>query len=147
MCKFVAEVGISDFFMVGGDFRGAWKSAPAQLFTRIFLDAISPEVFRQACTSQLLVNDELYSQPMDLVLMVEREAKEWPRTHRLLIHASMCTKNQDYYYSGSRGYQQRSSVCNRRHLFPSSGGGIKQDRARYTCRLIERPASRGEQGV
>ena len=135
MCKFVAEVGISDFFMVEGDFRGAWKSAPAQLFTRTFLDAISPEVFRQACTSQLLVNDELYSQPMDLFLMVEREAKEWPRTHRLLVHASVSTNNHYYYYSGSRGYQQRSSVRNRCHFFPSSGDGVKQNRATYT-RLI-----------
>ena len=83
-------------FMVEGDFRGTWKSAPAQLFTRIFLDAISPEVFRQACTSQLPVNDELYSQPMDLFLMVEREAKEWPRTHRLLVHTSMSTDNHNY---------------------------------------------------
>ena len=141
ICEFVAEVGISDFFMVGGDFRGAWKSAPAQLFTRIFLDAISPEVFRQACTSQLLVNDELYSQPMDLFLMVEREAKEWPRTHLLLIHASMSTNNHDCHYSGRRGYQQRSFVSNRCHFFPSSGGGVKQDRARYTGRLIERDAS------
>ena len=66
MCEFVAEVGISDFFMVGGDFRGAWKSEPAQRFTGIFLDAISPEDFRQACTSQLLVNDGLYSQAKDL---------------------------------------------------------------------------------
>ena len=56
MCKFVAEVGISDYLMVGGNFRGAWKSAPAQLFTRIFLDAISPGVFRQACTSRVPVN-------------------------------------------------------------------------------------------
>ena len=89
MCKFFAEVGISVFFMVGGDFRGAWQSAPAQHFTRIFLDAISPVVFRQACTSQLLVNDELYSQSIYLFSMAEREAKEWPRTHRLLVHTSV----------------------------------------------------------
>ena len=79
--------------------------------------------------------------------MVESEAKEWPRTHRLLVHASMSPNNQDYSYSGSRGYQQRSSVSNRCHFVPSSGDGVKQDRARYTGRLIERQASQGEQEV
>ena len=86
MCKCAAEAGTVDFFMVRG-IRGSWKSAPAQLFTRIFLDKISPEVFRHACISQLMVNDELYSRPMDLFL-VERDEKNWPKTHRLLVHSS-----------------------------------------------------------
>ena len=59
----------------------------------------------------------------------------------------MSTDNHGCHYSGSRGYQQRSSLSNRSHLFPSSGGGVKQDRAGYTGRLIERQASQGEQGV
>ena len=65
----VAEAGTVDFFMVG-DVRGSWKSAPAKLFTRIFLDATSPEVFRHACMSQLMFNDEIY-----IFLIVAREAK------------------------------------------------------------------------
>ena len=79
--------------------------------------------------------------------MVEREAKEWPRTHRLLVHASMSTESRDHHYSGSRVYQQRSSVSPRSHLFPSSGDRVKQDRAGYTGRLIERDFSQREQGV
>ena len=80
---------------------------------------------------------------MDLFLMVERETKECPRTHRLLVYASMSADH----YSGSRGYQQMPSVSTRSHFFPSSGDGVKQDRAGYTGRLIERQASQGEQGV
>ena len=45
VCKFVAELGTIDFFMVGGDVRGSWGSAPAQLFTLTYLEAVSPEVF------------------------------------------------------------------------------------------------------
>ena len=43
MCTFVAEAGTVDFFMVG-DVRGSWKSAPALIFTLIFLDVRSPQV-------------------------------------------------------------------------------------------------------
>ena len=43
MYKFVAEAGTVDFFVVG-DVPGAWKSAPAQLFTRISLEAIGSEI-------------------------------------------------------------------------------------------------------
>ena len=59
MCTFVAEAGTIEFFMVGGDVRGSWKSAPARLLTHTFSDATSPEVLRHACTSQLIVNDDL----------------------------------------------------------------------------------------
>ena len=45
MCTFVAEAGTIEFFMVGGDVRGSWGSAPAQLFTLTYLEAVSPEVF------------------------------------------------------------------------------------------------------
>ena len=114
MCKFVAEPRTIEFFMVGGDVRGSWKSALAQLFTRTFLEAISPEVLRYACTSQLIVNADLYSQPMDLFLMVERQAKNWPTTHRLLVHSSMSVGRQ------MRGNSCQSSVENlnsHRNLF------------------------------
>ena len=75
MCKFVDEEGVMDFFMIGGDVNGSWKPASAQLFPRIFLDAISPDMFRQACISRLILNDDLYTQPMDLSLMVDHEAE------------------------------------------------------------------------
>ena len=51
MCNLVAEAGSTEFFMNDGDVDGSWKAAPAQLFTRIFLDASSPDVFRHACMS------------------------------------------------------------------------------------------------
>ena len=35
MCKFVAEAGMIKVFMVGGDVRGSWKSAPAQRFSPV----------------------------------------------------------------------------------------------------------------
>lgn len=73
--EFVAEPGPANFFMIDGDAIGSWKPAPAQTFTRIFSDAISPGMFRHACTSRLIVNDELYARPMDLFLMVKREAE------------------------------------------------------------------------
>ena len=105
MWKFVAEAGAVDFFLVG-DVRLSWKSTPAPLFTRIFFDAISPEVFRHACMSQLMVNDELYSQLMDTFL-VEREAKYWRKTHRLLVHSSRSVRRQ------IQGNSDQSSVENR----------------------------------
>lgn len=65
-CKFVAEPGLIDLFMIGGDVRGSWNAAPAQLSTRLFFSTISPDVFIHACTSRLLVNDELHSRPVGL---------------------------------------------------------------------------------
>ena len=92
------------FFMIGGDVNGSWKTAPAQLFTRIFLDAMSPGMFRHACTSRLTVNDKLYARPMDLFL-VEHEAEAWLRTHHLLaVQTSMSADNLSQSYSGRRGY-------------------------------------------
>ena len=68
MYKFVAEAGTTDFFMIDGDVNGSWTPAPAQLFTRIFLDALSPDMFRHACTAQLIVNDELHSRPVQIIV-------------------------------------------------------------------------------
>ena len=142
MCEFVAEPGSTDFFMIGGDIWGSWKAAPAQLFTRIFLEAISPDMFRHACVSRLIVNDELYARPMELFLMVEREAEAWPRTYHLLaVHASMSTDDLGYAYSGGRDYQQSSYVTNSSHFCPSSGAEVFQNRAGLRVDLFSvRPA-------
>ena len=59
-------------------------------------------MFQHACVSRLIANDELYARPMDLFLMVEREAEDWPRTQYLLaVQVSMATDNPGYSYSGS----------------------------------------------
>lgn len=79
-------------------------------------------MFQHACVSRLIANDELYARPMDLFLMVEREAEDWPRTQYLLaVQVSMATDNPGYSYSGSRVYQQSSSVSNSSHICASSG--------------------------
>ena len=83
MCKFVAEAGSTGFFMLS-DVNGSWKAAPAQLFTRNFLDALSPDMFGHGCTSKLIANDGLHSRPVQLFLMVKRKAEAWPRTYHLL---------------------------------------------------------------
>ena len=43
MCKFVAEAGTIEFFMVRGIVRGSWKSAPAHFFTRTFWKRCHPK--------------------------------------------------------------------------------------------------------
>ena len=95
MCKFVAEPGTFEILIFGGDARDSRKSAPAQRFTRRFLEAIWSEVFRYACTSQLIVNDDLYSQSMYLVLMVEREAK-FDREHTGYWCIRLCLLDAGY---------------------------------------------------
>ena len=149
MCKFVAEAGSTDFFMIDGDVNGLWKAAPAQLFTRILLDALSPDMFRHACTSTLIVNDEVYSRPMQLFLMVEREAEAWPRTYHLLtaVQGSMPKIHFGYSHSGSRRYQQSSSVSNGSHLCPSKRTGVNQNCAGYTGQTIQRQISQGVRKV
>ena len=77
--------------LVGGDVNGSWKPTPAQLFTRVFEDALSPGMFRHSCTSQLIVNGELYSRPVQIFLAAEREAEAWPRTYHLAVQDSMST--------------------------------------------------------
>ena len=78
--------------------------------------------YRPTCsgTSRLIVNDELYTQPMDLFLTVEREAEAWPRTHHLLAGQGSMSANE-YSYSGSRGYQQISFLKTIFHSCPSRG--------------------------
>ena len=84
-------------------------------------------MFRHACTSRLIVNDELYTQAMDLFLMVDREAEARPTTHCLLAaQASMFTN--EYPYSGSRGCQQSSLVKSISHACPSRGARVTQKR-------------------
>ena len=41
----------------------------------IFFHALSPDIFRHVCTSQLIISDELYSRPVQQLLMVERSAE------------------------------------------------------------------------
>ena len=89
MYTFVAEGGSTEYFMTDSDIGGSWRAAPAQLFLPLFLEALTPDMFRHACVSWLIVNDGLYTQPMDLFLIVEREAENWPRTRRLLVEASV----------------------------------------------------------
>lgn len=59
MCKFVAAAGSTELLMIDGDIDGSWKAAPAQLLTRAFSRAFSPDVFRHAWTPLSIVNDEL----------------------------------------------------------------------------------------
>ena len=49
--------------------------------------------------SKLIVNDDLNSRPVQLFLMVEREAEAWPRTYHLVTAAqeSMSTDNLSYF--------------------------------------------------
>ena len=81
-----------------------------------FFNTLSPDMFRHACTSQLIANDELYSRPMQLFLIVQREAEA--RTYHLLtaVQEAMSTDNLSYFNSGSRRYQQSSSVSNGSHF-------------------------------
>ena len=148
MCKFVAEAGSTDFFMMDGDVNGSWKAAPAQLFTRIFLDALSPDMFRHAHASKSIANDELYSRPVQLFLMVEHEAEAWPRTYHLsVVQEYMSTDNLRYSHSGSQRYQQSSSVSNGSHFCPSKRTGVEQNCAGYTGRTIQRQISQGVRNV
>ena len=75
MRKFVADTGSTGFFTIDGDVNGLWKPAPARLFTRAVLDTLSPDVFKQACTYQLIVNDKLHSRPMHVFFTMETEAE------------------------------------------------------------------------
>ena len=129
--------------MVGGDVRGSWKSAPAQLFTGIFLDAISPEVSRHACMSQLMVNDELYPQPVGLLSMVKEKQSQ---KHTDYLHISpglldvgykeivvtlpwkivMSTDDVGYSCSGSRRRRQILLRVKASHFWPSRGAGVTQ---------------------
>ena len=153
MCKIVAEAGPTEFSMIDGDVNGSWKPAPAQLLTRMFFYARSPDMFRHACTSQLIVNDELCSRPVQLFLMVEREAEAWPRTYHLTaVQDSMSMDNLSYSHSdnlsdshsGSRRYQQSSSVSSGSHFCPSRGAtGITKNRGGYAGRTIQRKTSQG----
>ena len=116
----------------------------------LFLDALPLDMFRHACTSQMIVNDELYSQPVHLFLMMEREAEAWPRTYRLITAAqeSMSTDNLSYSHSASRRYQQSSSVSNDYHFCLSRGTtGITQNRGRCAGRTIQRQTSQGVRRV
>ena len=78
-----------------------------------------------------------------------KEKQRSGREHTGYSYIRLSTNNHGNPYSGSRGYQQRSSVSTtcRCHFFPSSGDGVKQDRDGYTGRLIQRQASQREQGV
>ena len=84
--------------IIGGHVRGSWKAAPpAQLLLvpGIFLDVISPDVFRHAFTSQFIVNDELVVlSTMNLFLMVESQGENWSRTHRYLVHLPMSSNRR-----------------------------------------------------
>ena len=83
------------------DVNGSWKAAPVQLFARIFFMLSSLDMFRHACTSKLVVIDELYSRPVQVFLMVEREAEVCPRTYHLIaVQESMSTDNLSYSHSG-----------------------------------------------
>ena len=148
MCKFVAEAESPDFFMIDGDVDASWKAAPAQLFNRIFWDALSPDMFRHAFAAKLIVNDELNSGPVQLFLMVEREAEAWPRTYYLTaVQESMSPDNLSYCHFGSQRYQQSFSVSNGYCFCPSKRTGANQNCAGFTGRTIQRQISQGVRKV
>ena len=115
------------------------------------LYSISPDLFRHACTSRLVVHNEFYSQPVDLCLMVEGGAEKWPRTHRLLVYSPMSESrrmqdNTGHAYFGTRGCQQSSSLTNNTP-FRSSCARFSQNRCEYAAQAVQRQASQGVQGV
>lgn len=103
-------------------------------------------MFRHASTPRLRVIDALGTQPIDLFVVVQREAGAWPRTHHLFA-ALAFTYTNEYYNPGSRGYQHSFVVNTVFHFSSSSAAGVPQKHGGVLVEQICARADKKREGL
>lgn len=94
-------------------------------YIHIPLEPMLPDMFRHACVPGTVVNDEKIARPMNLLLMVEREAQAWPRKHHFLsVQAFNSAHRVDNCRLACARYSLSSLASDDPRFCPTSGDGL-----------------------